>query len=108
MIPSRFSTRESVEFEFNRSAEMSINYQNVYVSGVEINFATAPTSTDTMQLFFSDDEGEDLIWEGNAQSKTHLSYAPKLHIPVPNKSKLILRYENPNDVEVTARFLWRV
>ena len=107
MIQSRFSSSEAVAFEFQGTDPLP-NKPTLFVSHVGINFATVPTAGGNVQILISDDEGEDFIWEAETQAKTHLSLAPKLHIPVPKEPKLILRYNNTNSVEGTARFLWRV
>lgn len=109
ILQSRFSSSEAVDFEFHRSEdEPSINKRTLFVSHIETNFGTAPTTRGNVQVFISDAEGEDLIWESEAQSKTHLSFAPKIHVPVPNDAKLILRYANEDSVEFTSRFLWQL
>ena len=109
MIKSRFSGHASVEFEFHRpETEPLTNRVTLFVSHVLVNFATAPTTAGDVQIFISDDAGEDLIWEAEAMNKTHLSFSPALHVPVTNRTKLILRYANADSGEVTARFLWRV
>ena len=105
---SRFTSNEALDFEFKLPEDGLQNRQTLFVSQVAINFTAAPTSAGDVQIYISDDEGEDQIWESPAINKTHLSYAPKLHVPVTKGSKLILRYANPDSVEVTARFLWRV
>lgn len=108
MIQSRFSSSEAVDFEFNLPDDDTYrNRQTLLVSHVETNLGTPPTTAGNVQVFFSDAEGEDLIWESEAQSKTHLSFAPKIHVPIPKNAKLILRYANEDSVEVTTRFLWR-
>ena len=107
-LPSRFSGTGSLEFEFDRSDEMSINYQCIYVSGVEINLSEATQETNLIQLYYADEQGEDLLWDSNPSNKRHVSYTPNQHIPLPNGARLVLRYANPDEREVTARFLWRV
>ena len=106
-LQSRFSSNTVVDFEFQRTKPI-VNTPTLFVSHLTIGFATAPTTAGKVQVFFSDVEGESLIWEGTPQGKTFMSCTPKLHIPVPKNAKLILRYANPDSVEVTARFLWRV
>ena len=105
---SRFTSNKALDFEFELPEDGLQNRQTLFVSQVAINFNTSPTTAGDMQIYISDDEGEDQIWESPAINKTHLSYEPKLHVPVTKGSKLILRYANPDSVEVTARFLWRV
>lgn len=107
-IQSRFTSSEAVEFEFQLPDDDTYrNRQTLLVSHVETNLETAPTTAGNVQIFFSDAEGEDLIWESEAQNKTHLSFAPKIHVPIPKDAKLILRYENEDSVDVTTRVLWR-
>ena len=107
-IQSRFTSSEAnVAFEIQMPAEF-LNRSTLLVSHVAINFGTAPTTAGNVQIFISDDEGEDLIWEAEAMGKTHLPFSPALHVPVPKDAKLILRYANEDTVEVTARFLWQV
>ena len=108
MIQSRFTGSTAIAFEFQRTKGDLPNHPALFVSHVTIDFTTAPTTAGKVQVFFSDVEGESLIWEGTPQGKTFMSCTPKLHIPVPKNAKLILRYANANSVEVTARFLWRV
>ena len=106
-IQSRFTSSTTVAFEFQRTEALA-NQPTLFVSQVAINLASAPTAQGEIEIFLSDHEGEDLIWEAEAMSKTHVSYSPKLHLPVTRDAKLILRYANADSVEVTARFLWRV
>ena len=105
---SRFTSNEALDFEFELSEDGLRNKQTLFVSQVAINFTAPPTTAGDVQIYISDNEGEDMIWRATAQANTHVFYLPKLHLPVPIGSKLILRYANPDSVEVTARFLWRV
>ena len=105
---SRFTSNEALDFEFELSEDGLQNKQTLFVSQVAINFTAAPTTAGDVRIYISDNEGEDLIWQSTAQAKTHLAYAPKLYLPVPIGSKLVLRYANADSVGVTARFLWRV
>ena len=107
MIQSRFTSNKVVAFELQRTEPLR-NQTTRFVSHVLVNFATAPTTAGNVQIFISDDEGEDLIWEAEAMRKTHLSFSPALHVRVARGAKLILKYANTDSVEVTARFLWRV
>ena len=107
MIQSRFSSSEAVAFEFQGTDPLP-NKPTLFVSHLTINFTAAPTTAGDVQIYISDNKGEDMIWRATAQAKTHVFYLPKLHVPVPRAAKLILRYPNPNSVEVTARFLWQV
>ena len=107
-IQSRFTSSDAaVEFEIRMPDELQ-NKETLFVSHVVVNFGAAPTTAGNVQILISDDEGEDLLWEAEAMSKTHLPFTPALHVPVPKDAKLILRYANEDTVEVTARFLWRV
>ena len=106
-LQSRFSSNTVVDFEFQRTKPI-VNTPTLFVSHVLANFGTAPTAAGYVRIYISDNEGEDLIWQSTAQAKKHLAYAPKLDLPVPIGSKLVLRYANADSVEVTARFLWRV
>ena len=81
MKQSRFSSEEAVAFEFGAPDGLT-NRSTFFVSHVAINFATAPTTAGAVQIFISDDEGEDLIWEDEAMSQTHLRFSPNSHIPV--------------------------
>ena len=105
---SRFTSNEALDFEFKLPEDGLRNRQTLFVSQVAINFTAAPTTAGDVQIYISDDEGEDQIWESPAINKTHIAYEPKLHVPIPKGSKLILRYANADSVEVTARFLWQV
>ena len=108
MIQTRFTGSAEIEFEFQRTEDNLSNHPTLFVSHVSANFGTAPTAAGDVRIYISDNEGEDQIWESPAINKTHIAYEPKLHVPVPRGAKLILRYANPDAVEVTARFLWRV
>lgn len=46
--------------------------QSRFMPHLLINFGTAPTAAGNVQLFFSDEAGENLIWEENAAGKTLL------------------------------------
>ena len=105
---SRFTSNEALEFKFELPEDGLQNKQTLFVSQVAINFTAPPTTASDVQIFISDDEGEDLIWEDEAMSQTHLRFSPNSHIPVKKGAKRIIRYANPDTVEVTARFLWHV
>ena len=105
---SRFTSNEALDFEFELPEDGLQNKQTLFVSQVAINFTAPPTTAGDVQIYISDNEGEDMIWRATAQAKTHVFYLPKLYLPVTKGSKLILRYANADSVEVTARFLWRV
>ena len=58
MIQSRFTSSETIAFEFERTDKTLTNYSTLFVSHVAINFATAPTTAGAVQIFISDNEGE--------------------------------------------------
>ena len=107
MVQSRFTGSTAIAFEFQRT-EAFPNQPTLFVSHVLVNFTTAPTTEGNVQLFISDGDSKDLIWGAEAQSQTHLSFSPALHVPIAIGEKLILEYKNADSAEVTARFLWRV
>ena len=78
---SRFTSNEALDFEFELPEDGLQNRQTLFVSQVAINFTAPPTTAGDVQIYISDDEGEDQIWESPAINKTHLSYAPKLPRP---------------------------
>ena len=106
---SRFTSNEALDFEFELPEDGLQNRQTLFVSQVAINFTAAPTSAGDVQIYISDDEGEDQIWESPAINKTHLCLCSRnFTSQFTIGSKLVLRYANADSVGVTARFLWRV
>ena len=108
---SRFTSNEALDFEFKLPEDGLRNRQTLFVSQVAINFTAAPTTAGDVQIYISDDEGEDhdLGIRGNGGSQhTCVLFTDTSPVPIPKGSKLILRYANADSVEVTARFLWRV
>ena len=107
MIQSRFSANTTNRaFEFQRDADTPINISTLFVSHVLINFASAPTPQGKIEIFIEDDEGKDLIWDGQARNKEHLTYEPNLPIPISKDKKLVIEYPNPNTAETSVRVLW--
>ena len=66
---SRFTSNEALEFEFELPEDGLQNRQTLFVSQVAINFTAAPTTAGDVQIYISDNEGEDLIWQSTAHSQ---------------------------------------
>ena len=107
MIQSRFTSSEAVEFEFQLpDSDTYRNQRTLFIANVSTNFETAPTSAGSIQICISDEQGEDCLWEGAAQNQKRVSFYPFQEVPIPPGAKLVIRYENPDEVEATSRVMW--
>lgn len=107
LIPSRITTSEALNFEFELpDSDTYRNQRTIFISQVSVNFGTVPTSEGSVEICVSDEQGEDILWAGTAKDQKRVAYYPFQEIPIAPGAKLIVNYENPDEVEATARVMW--
>ena len=106
LIPSRFTNSEAVEVEFELPTDEFRNQQTMFIAQVTTNFKTVPTTAGDIEIYYSDDQGEDLVWAGAVANKKRVSFYPFQEIPIPPGAKLIVRFDNDDSVETTVRIIW--